>query len=456
MGTRRQNRRPPDILWRLEFGSWRRFIFKQSAAFWLTCAYLFFEYVRPQSIYTAIDVLPWTQVTIIAALLALLLEKGIVRAPSPISKGLLAYGAIVLVSAVFAYRPSTSFEFLVELFVGWVIIFFLIVNTVTTERRFLVFLMLFMLSSFKMSQHAVRSWAMRGFAFRDWGVTGAPGWFQNSGEFGIQMCIFLPISLYFALAMRPYVSGWRLWALFAMPFTAVIGMVGSSSRGALVGAALVGLWMVVRSRYRGRAIAGLAVVAVLVYFAIPQESKDRFAESGSDPNSVHRLNMWKAGVEIANGNPVLGIGFRNFDPYYVDNYMGGIRYATALPHNIFIEAWSELGYSGLFAFLTLIMLTFVVNARTRRIAKRLGERGRFLWYSAVGLDGAVVGYIGSGFFVTVLYYPFFWINLALTTSLYVSAKHARRTEARMRAAAAARRQTRLRHAARATVPAVTA
>ena len=35
-----------------------------------------------------------------------------------------------------------------------------------------------------------------------------------------------------------------------------------------------------------------------------------------------------------------------------------------------------------------------------------------------GLDSALVAYLVAGFFVTVLYYPFFWINLAFTVSLY--------------------------------------
>jgi hypothetical protein len=37
---------------------------------------------------------------------------------------------------------------------------------------------------------------------------------------------------------------------------------------------------------------------------------------------------------------------------------------------------------------------------------------------AHGLDGALIGFLVGGFFVTVLYYPFFWINLAMTVALY--------------------------------------
>jgi hypothetical protein len=42
---------------------------------------------------------------------------------------------------------------------------------------------------------------------------------------------------------------------------------------------------------------------------------------------------------------------------------------------------------------------------------------------AHGLDAALIGFLASGFFVTVLFYPFFWINLAMTVALYNAALH---------------------------------
>jgi hypothetical protein len=73
---------------------------------------------------------------------------------------------------------------------------------------------------------------------------------------------------------------------------------------------------------------------------------------------------------------------------------------------------------GLFAFVALIVATFVTNSRTRKKARLVpGASGRFLGHMAFGFDGALIGYLITGFFVTVLYYPFFWINLAMTVAL---------------------------------------
>src|SRR5690606_13709960 len=302
-----------------------------------------------------------------------------------------------------------------ELYFSWVLIYLLITNIITTEKRFFIFSLAFLLYSFKMSQHGFRSWMMSGFAFSDWGVTGAPGWFHNSGEVGIQMCIFLPLSVEFILALRQHWNRYTRLFFYLFPATAVATIVASSSRGALIGGAVLGLWWVARSKHRVRSLIAIAIVGFTTWSVVPPEQKQRFSTAGQDETSVSRLDRWEAGIEMANENPVLGIGYNNW----------GVVYGP-LSHNIFIEAWSELGYSGLFAFIALIVATFVVNAKTRRIARRLPTSTSFMEHMAFGLDGALIGFMASGFFVTVLYYPFFWINLAMTVALHVAARNERR------------------------------
>jgi O-antigen ligase len=115
--------------------------------------------------------------------------------------------------------------------------------------------------------------------------------------------------------------------------------------------------------------------------------------------------------------PVLGVGYFNWLPYYQRTY--GVK--GQLPHNIFIQAMAEMGYSGLAAFVALIGITLAVNRRTRKRALR-SPNGRFAFFMAHSLDAAMMGFLASGFFVTVLYYPFFWINLSMTVALHEVAR----------------------------------
>lgn len=395
---------------------------RQPPSFWLVCIYLFFEYVRPQLIYERIQGPPYARIVIILALIALLLERQKVRFRMPeLLLGI--FSIVVLASSVMAYQPDTSYEKL-SVYLSWVVIYILIANVVDTEERFLVFMLSFLIYSFKMSQFGTRSWAEDGFVFRTWGTTGAPGFFENSGDFGVQMCIFLPLIVAFILALGASWPRWMRWVAWGLAGTAVTGIVASSSRGALVGMAAVVLWVLLKSRQKMRSLFAAIVLAGLVYVIIPPESKLRFEQVGEDRTSVARITMWKHALDMMADYPILGVGFNNWVTYH-DTYYGGHGTMT---HNIFLEAGSELGYAGLAAFLALIGCTFVINSRTRKLAASIPDRGRFMFFMAHGLDGALVGFMASGFFTTVLYYPFFWINFAMTVALHNAVLHALRRQ----------------------------
>ena len=103
-----------------------------------------------------------------------------------------------------------------------VCIYFLIINVVNTERRLLVFLLLFLLCGAKLSFSLSKTWAMRGFAFTEWGLQGPPGYFFNSGELSIQMLMFGPLALFLWFFFRPYLSKWTKRVLLLVPITAAM------------------------------------------------------------------------------------------------------------------------------------------------------------------------------------------------------------------------------------------
>jgi putative inorganic carbon (hco3(-)) transporter len=141
-------------------------------AFIFICAYLFFEYVRPQSIYTAIDVLPWVPLILSLAAGSLLLSGRQSAQPNALNKLMICYALVVLLSSAFSQYPSLSFSKW-RVFFDWFIIYFLIVFIVSNEKRFFIFLLSFLLYSLKMSQHGFLSWARRGFCLYRLGGNGS-------------------------------------------------------------------------------------------------------------------------------------------------------------------------------------------------------------------------------------------------------------------------------------------
>ena len=273
-----------------------------------------------------------------------------------------------------------------------------------------------------MSQHGFRTFAERGFSFAGWGATGSPGWFQNSGEFGIQMTIFVPLSIAFIFALQEHWGRYKKVLFYLLPVTGAVSIIATSSRGAQLAIVTIGCWFMLKNRMGLRWVAGILIVAGALYAVLPEEQLERFREAGDDDTSVQRVEYWNYGMEIIRDHPGLGIGYANWRDYCWFHNPSGIGPAQSceMAHNIFVEAGTELGLSGLFVFIVMSSLLFVQNARTRHYAKR--NKKKFIVYIAHGLDAGMIGYLVSGFFISAFFYPFFWFQLAMTVALHEVAK----------------------------------
>jgi len=108
-------------------------------AFKLICLYLFFEYVRPQSIYSVIDVIPWVFIILFLTAVVLLLSGELKAQPNILNKLMVCYALIVTLSiAVTSQYPAISFLNW-RVFFNWFFIYFLIVLIVNNEKRFFIF-----------------------------------------------------------------------------------------------------------------------------------------------------------------------------------------------------------------------------------------------------------------------------------------------------------------------------
>ena len=393
----------------------------ESAAFWMLCAYLMFEYVRPQSVYPAIDVLPWPILSLILTAVTVFFDKSVKWVSSTETPLFLGFFMIVLLSGVFAFRSSLSWA-QIDVVINWLLVYFLVINIVNTEKRFFIFILFFLLASFKMSQHGFMTFARRGFSFADWGAVGGPGWFHNSGEFAIQMTIFVPLSICFILCLRNYWGRIKKIFFYMMPVTGLVSVVATSSRGAQLAIVVAGAWFVLKNKLGIKALLGMAVLGIALYLFLPEEQMERIREMGQDETSLQRLAYWNFGLDVIADHPLLGIGYSNWVNYcYFINPQGlGVLAKCEVCHNIFIQAASELGIPGLLVFILMALSVFVINARTRNYARQ--AENKFLIYMAHGLDGGLIGYLVSGFFVTVLFYPFFWVQMSMTVALNAIAR----------------------------------
>lgn len=116
-------------------------------------------------------------------------------------------------------------------------------------------------------------------------------------------------------------------------------------------------------------------------------------------------------------HPWIGVGINNFPFEYADKYSPQERRIFWAPHNIFIQASSELGLGGLLCLILCILYTFRENREIRRIQNKDPSKNEWTLNLSHGLDLSLIGYTISGLFLTVLYYPHLYILMAMTASL---------------------------------------
>jgi O-antigen ligase len=313
---------------------------------------------------------------------------------------------------VYAYFPSVSYDNL-ENYYLWVIIYFLIINIVNTRKRFFIFLCVFLVASFKISLSLAITWAKRGFSFTDWGLSGPAGFFQNSGELAIQMLVFWPIAWAFAHSLKPYVSKKWYWLLMLMPITAIMVILGASSRGAQLALLVQLVVMNYRTVFKPKVFITCGIAFFLLWTFLPDEQKERFQTMGEDGTSRQRILYWENGIEMIKEHPGLGVGYFNFPAYFEIYYPDDVLLRQAeLPHNIFIQIGTDTGFSGLSMFFGFLLIAYR-HGRRFRIDGCEGQQALIGRCANLSLLGFVV----AGQFVTVAYYPFLWIHLALVVAL---------------------------------------
>jgi O-antigen ligase len=206
--------------------------------------------------------------------------------------------------------------------------------------------------------------------------------------------------------------------LFVCSASGYIVVIGASSRGSQLGLLAIGIWLLLKQKNGFKGLFLMIIVAAIIFRFLPEAQMQRFSEMGEDSDSVQRLTYWAYGLnEVIPSHPLLGVGYKNWLPYlnyFVPEGMGPQQQNQA-PHNIFIQAAAELGLIGFLVYLLMIYYSFKNNLRTRQMAKEINKP--LLFNLSYGLDAGLIGFLVAGSFVSVFYYPFFWIQMTMIVML---------------------------------------
>lgn len=242
---------------------------------------------------------------------------------------------------------------------------------------------------------------------------------RGNNEIALVLLTVLPLFRYLQVTSQ------NVWVKCAMVLAMLLiaaSVLGSWSRGALLGAAAMFLLLWLKTRRKWLSGAVLAAGALVFLSFLPDgwfERMSTIKDYQQDASALGRINAWGFAVNLANDHPFVGGGFRAFTPELF------LQYAPVPDdfhdaHSIYFEVLGEHGYVGLALFLMLALLAFRTCAR---VIRRVKDREDLAWAGelAAMLQVALVGYGVGGAFLGLAYYdlPYVLMALAALTSAVV-------------------------------------
>jgi hypothetical protein len=252
------------------------------------------------------------------------------------------------------------------------------------------------------------------------GPTGGPNRFAQI------LIVILPLAFFRARDEKR--KPLRLLAM-AAAFLVLCGFFLTYSRGGfLTFAVLCAIMMALRYIRVGHVIAGGLLGALMVTIVapgfyeridtmrvIPQLLSNREVVSGHGAIRG-RLTETLAAINVFFDHPVLGVGPGQFTPFYSVDYMDDPDVAfrsiakTRRSHCLYAELAAETGLVGITLFVALVWL---ILTRLWKLRARLQERRPELAHLALAFWLAVLGYLGTAWFLQLSYQRYMWILFAL-------------------------------------------
>ena len=393
-------------------------------------AMLFF---RPQDLITPLRMLPMAEIAALFALGTLItgrLGRGLpLSRTTPEVIAVLGFALCILTLAPFSVWMGGAIHTFTDLYAKVVLIFVLMVNTLTSPRRIEQFTWLIVIASGYIAGRTVLDYARGINLIENNRVQGAVGgMFKNPNDLALNMVAVLPLAgLFVFRPISPIRRGVAALAGFLMLFT----IVATQSRAGTVG--LVAMVLVLAANIVKRKpglVFAAALVGMLALPLLPSSYLQRIA-SITDKNLDQtgsreaRSILLRESYDAFLAHPLTGVGAGQFKNYNPDERQEAWRES----HNVVLQVAAELGIGGVILFGFLVVRGFSGPIQTRRLLRRFEadrgskgnatgapldprERDLFTTHAEV-LSAALAGWFVCALFASVAYHWTFYYLLAL-------------------------------------------
>ncbi len=394
--------------------------------FILVLIYIFLEYGRPYSLIPIGVIRP-------AFWVSLLLGVFYLRAPGKNLKDPTIFTIIVFIlimakSIPTAFNQHWAFKVTLGMAIYLISILLPITVFVVGNKRLRLFLIAWVCIHILTALLAIRH-----------GGKGIGGILADENDFALAINMVLPYAYFMYIETRSSLK--KTFYILAM-LIYVVACMYTMSRGGFLGLLTVGAFILLCTPHKMRNIAVLVLFGLSVTLFAPANYKSEIAsifhsDTLERDERQGRIYLWKIGFKIFLDRPIMGVGPGSYK-YAVGSYEDRSDthrlHSGKQAHSVYFTLLPELGFPGALVFGYLIYHLLSLFIFVRRLDRQkthlftktlftkdeivtLNQRIRFCNNAVHAVAGSAIGFLSSGIFLSVLYYPHIWITLVLSVAV---------------------------------------
>lgn len=238
----------------------------------------------------------------------------------------------------------------------------------------------------------------------------------DNNQLAVALLMVMPLANY----LRGQLENKYLAVLLALAsLVTALAVLGTYSRGALIGLGAMVLVMLLRTRRRFIYIGIVGVVTTFALYFMPASFFNRMNTLGSmqdDASFQGRLHAWHVAFGYASDHFPFGAGIYGaqlagvYHTYYPNDL--GLHAA----HSIYFQVLGDQGFIGLIIYLMILATAFLTCAK---IIRRARSEPALQWAKdmAIALQTSLVVFCVAGAALSMAYYDLFVIELGMILAL---------------------------------------
>ncbi|OZS45011.1 putative O-glycosylation ligase, exosortase A system-associated [Photobacterium sanguinicancri] len=255
---------------------------------------------------------------------------------------------------------------------------------------------------------------------------------SDNNHLAVALCMTIPLALYLFSQEESKIIKYILCGITAF---CVISVLGTHSRGGLLGLIIIGGYFWMRSSSKMVSLIVMCLVLSVALFYLPDSWFDRMntiEQADQDGSFMHRVTSWKIHTLMAMDNPIFGGGFKaaqyahlwqltalNIDALsFIPSPEPGEKGLAA--HSIYFQVIGDQGFVGFILFAFILSLTyFQLTAVEKYFVNDKSEKNAWEYELAKMLKVSFLAFCAAGAALSLAYLELFWALVAVSNCLYV-------------------------------------